>query len=274
VLEQLSGSDDGTESLGAAVTAEQLADRHRVRDRRTLAERAGQERDWTYGHIIVDEAQELSPMALRALIRRCPLQSFTLVGDIHQATSPAATSWETLLGEQTRRLRRAELTVNYRTPAEVMAVAEGVLRFIDPEGAAPSSLRSTGRPPRLIAVPSDAVLDAALDPAEAFLGAHAEGTVALLVPSARLGEFRAGLAARGLSARGPGPGAESRLWLTDPGGAKGLEFDRVVLVEPGEMVTPDGVGRSGLYVALSRATQDLTVVAAGPLPEGLDLDVA
>lgn len=274
VLDQIGSSDDGTEALGAAVTAEQLADRHRVRDRRTLAERAGQERDWTYGHIIVDEAQELSPMALRALIRRCPLQSFTLVGDIHQASSPSATRWEHVLGDQVRRLRRAELTVNYRTPAEVMAVAEGVLRTIDPNGQAPSSLRSTGREPQLVRVAPAALLDAAIAPALAFLREHEEGTVAVLAPSQRIPEFHAALVSAGASPRSPGSAAESRLWLIDPSGAKGLEFDRVVLVEPGEMVSTDGSGRSGLYVALSRATQDLTVVASATLPEGLVLAAA
>src|SRR5881397_1528412 len=112
------------------VSAEQLADGFSERaDHGTVAERAAADRSWTYGHVIVDEAQELSEMAWRTLMRRCPSRSMTIVGDVAQTGDLAGTSsWERVLEPYVAdRWRLARLTVNYRTPAEIMAVASGVL---------------------------------------------------------------------------------------------------------------------------------------------------
>src|SRR6201999_1504155 len=99
--------------------------------------------DWEFGHVIVDEAQELSPMAWRMLMRRCPLRSMTVVGDVAQASAPwGGRSWRSALDPVARgRWQIAELSVNYRTPSEVMAVAADVLDAVDPQATPPSSVR-------------------------------------------------------------------------------------------------------------------------------------
>ena len=124
-----------------------MAERTRHRDAPgTIAERAAADRTWQFGHVIVDEAQELSPMEWRMLMRRCQRRSMTLVGDLAQAgTDTGVRSWAELLDRYAPgRWRTAELTVNYRTPAEIMAVAGDVLTAIDPAAAPPVSARSTG----------------------------------------------------------------------------------------------------------------------------------
>ena len=107
------------------------------------------DREWTYGHVIVDEAQELSAMAWRMVMRRCPMRSMTLVGDLAQTSDPAgASSWARVLRPYARQgFRVEELTVNYRTPAEIMTVAEPVLAAIDPGLTAPTSVRDAGVSP-------------------------------------------------------------------------------------------------------------------------------
>ena len=117
------------------VSAANLADLHtEVADWTSTAERAAADREWTYGHVIVDEAQELSAMAWRMVMRRCPMRSMTLVGDLAQTSDPAgASSWARVLRPYARQgFQVEELTVNYRTPAEIMTIAEPVLAAIDP----------------------------------------------------------------------------------------------------------------------------------------------
>lgn len=114
--------------------AEDLADRFLERDTRELAERAAADRDWTYRHVVVDEAQELSEMDWRVLMRRCPSKSFTVVGDLAQRRSAAgATSWDTMMAPYVPgRWAYRSLTVNYRTPAEIMSVAAALLAEFAP----------------------------------------------------------------------------------------------------------------------------------------------
>ncbi|NUR90794.1 MAG: AAA family ATPase, partial [Nonomuraea sp.] len=136
--------------LSDIVDAERLAERQRGDGPYlTTAERAATDRTWAYGHVIVDEAQELSPMAWRVLMRRIPTRSMTIVGDIAQTGSAAgARSWNSVLDPYVAgRWRQHELTVNYRTPVELMAVAAGVLAAIDPELKAPMSVRESGGEP-------------------------------------------------------------------------------------------------------------------------------
>ena len=116
---------------------------------RAVAERAEGDPDWEYGHVIVDEAQELSPMAWRMLMRRCPTRSMTVVGDVAQTSAPwGVRSWGAALEPVAPdRWRVAELTVNYRTPSEVMAVAADVLAAVDPAAESPSSVRESGQLP-------------------------------------------------------------------------------------------------------------------------------
>jgi DNA helicase IV len=149
VLDIAIGSGDSSdEVLSAAdlLDAGELAARHEAPGHQTMAERAAADRTWTFGHVIVDEAQELSEMAWRLLARRCPAKSMTIVGDIAQTGGPAgATSWERVLEPLVGdRWRLARLTVNYRTPAEIMAATADLLAAIDPGHPPPQSVRETG----------------------------------------------------------------------------------------------------------------------------------
>ena len=131
------------------INADRLAGRHEELSYLTTAERAAADRTWAFGHIVVDEAQELSEMAWRMLMRRCPSRSMTIAGDIAQATSLSSTSsWERVLAPHLgTRWRLDRLTINYRTPAEIMAVAADVLGDMDDKLEIPTSVRETGTVP-------------------------------------------------------------------------------------------------------------------------------
>src|SRR5947208_9629769 len=138
-----------------SVDAEFLAERFRdTGPDLTVAERAAGDREWTFGHVIVDEAQELSPMTWRLLMRRCPSRSFTAVGDVAQTgAAEGASSWAEMLDPFVAgRWRVEELRVNYRTPLEIMDVAADVLAAVDPDLAPPTSVREGGAPPRAVRV--------------------------------------------------------------------------------------------------------------------------
>jgi hypothetical protein len=129
--------------------SQDLADRFVEHDTRELVERAAADRDWTYRHVVVDEAQELSEMDWRVLMRRCPARSFTVVGDLAQRRSAAgATSWDTMLEPYVPgRWVYRSLTVNYRTPAEIMTVAAALLAEFAPGVQPPESVRACGVQP-------------------------------------------------------------------------------------------------------------------------------
>ncbi|SNS44390.1 DNA helicase IV [Geodermatophilus saharensis] len=254
-------------SAGDLLSAEDLADRHRELDLRTTAERAAADRTWTFGHVVVDEAQELSPMAWRLLVRRCPTRSMTVVGDVAQTGSLAGTDrWEEVLAPHVGNAwRLEELTVNYRTPAEVMAVAAEVLAATGTGLRPPRSVRTGGAPP-VAEVTGEAGLAARAAAVGAGLAGH-EGTTALVVPPSRRDDVVAALSALRPDVQS-GPDADSSLGpvVLLPGETKGLEFDSVVVVDP-QGVLDEGVrGLNDLYVALTRATQRLTVLSPGPLP--------
>jgi DNA helicase IV len=242
VLEILDTDEDPDEELLRAVDvlgAEELAERHVERDHRSLAERAAADREWTYGHVVVDEAQELSEMDWRVVLRRCPSRSVTIVGDLAQRESPAgARSWAAMLDPFVAdRWAHRRLTINYRTPAEIMEVASGVLPDVEP----PVSVRRTGIEPWARKVLPDELagaVRAAVTEADA-------GTVAVIAPDGLL------------------PGLPT---LT-PRAAKGLEFDVVIVVEPGLIESP-----ADLYVALTRATQRLGILHTADLPAGLRVE--
>ncbi|MBB5872608.1 DNA helicase IV [Allocatelliglobosispora scoriae] len=248
--------DQESEVLSAhdLVDAGRLAARHELRNRISVAERAAADRTWMFGHVIVDEAQELSAMAWRMLMRRCPSRSMTLVGDVAQTGDAAGTtSWDAVLSPYVAdRWRLAHLTVNYRTPAEIMAVVGEVLAGIEPPVEAPSSVRESGVQPwhTPFADPSEiAVLAAASVPAE--------GSLAVISSAAFLPEVLDHVA---------GSDRVSVLGVAD---AKGLEFDVVLVVDPQGILDESPRGRSDLYVALTRATQQLGVLHPGPLPKML-----
>jgi DNA helicase IV len=240
------------------IDAERFAERHEEDDHRSAAERAAADRTWAFGHIIVDEAQELSPMAWRLLMRRSPTRSMTLVGDPAQTAEAAGVgSWAGILAPYVEdRWEHTRLGVNYRTPAEIMDVAAAVVRAEHPEFEPPSSVRSTGVRPWARATDD---LPGAVAKAVGEL-TPAEGRLAVIAPR----DLHRGLAARldGVTA-GAEPDLTRTVVLLDPRQAKGLEFDSVLVVEPGRY------GTSDLYVALTRATQRLGVLHTGELPKAL-----
>ena len=222
--ESTDNDDDQFEAeiLSAAdvIDAETLASRQRETDTRSTAQRARADQTWAYGHVIVDEAQELSPMEWRMVFRRCPSRWMTLVGDTAQTSSPAGVDdWSAALdpfvGE---RFRLHELTVNYRTPKEIADYAAEILARIDPQATVPQAIRASGVPVQF-------------------------------VPDLEALEHRA--AREGLTAV---------IDAENVGDMKGLEFDHVVVVEPGKIIEASPQGWQDLYVAVTRATQTLTVV--------------
>jgi DNA helicase IV len=252
------------------VDAATLADWNRDAGQQlTTAERAWADPSWAYGHVIVDEAQELSAMAWRMVMRRIPTRSLTVVGDVAQRGSAAgARSWAQMLDPYVRgRWREELLTVNYRTPAEIMAVAADVLTAVAPGERPPESVREEGVPPR--AVRGLALTAAVVEEELAEMGAETgrSGRLAVIAPGARIGEL-----ARALPAAVPGDRAEvldSPVALLTVGQSKGLEFDRVVLVDPAGILAQSPAGGHDLYVAITRATHRLTVVHDGDLSPSL-----
>jgi DNA helicase IV len=253
--------------------AELLAERHRTRSDLTAAERAADDRTWTFGHVIVDEAQELSPMAWRVLMRRCPSRSMTLVGDIAQTGAlGGARSWHEVLHPYVAdRWKLAELTVNYRTPAEIMTLAARILSEMDTDLAAPASVRSSGHSPFAREIPNGELATKLPEVVAAELRAVDVGTLAVLLPSRRFDELGSQVAAAVPGAVvGTRPeGLESPAVLLTVDQAKGLEFDSVLVVEPAEILAESARGLNDLYVALTRTTQRLGIVHAGELPEVL-----
>jgi hypothetical protein len=243
----------------------------------------------TYGHIVVDEVQDLSPMELRMVGRRSLSGSMTLVGDIAQATGPwAPASWEELMAHVPRRRewRMVGLSVSYRAPAEVMALARRVLAAALPGVSPPEPVRHTGQAPRILSLGPRSVLDGVDDndnapwlsligrtvaeevgAVAAELGRDDDGSVGVLVPSALLADVRSALAGEGIVGGEVGAGAlDTQVSLLALGDAKGLEFDSVVVVEPAEIVAQSPSGMRALYVALTRCTRRLAIVHREPLP--------
>jgi DNA helicase IV len=211
----------------------------------------------TFGHVIVDEAQDLSPMQLLAVSRRAVDGSLTILGDVAQATGPVVYHrWQEL---EPYLPADAELTIEelrhaYRVPGEIMELALPLLDVIAPDAERPLAYRKGGAAPRLVAVGEDELLAAALQAASEL-----DGLLAVIAP-------------RSLAGVGPQGEAfdETAIPVLTPRESKGLEFDHVVVVEPA-LIAEEG-GESGLrelYVALTRPTQTLTVVHSRPLPAAL-----
>jgi DNA helicase IV len=272
--------DDDPEVLMGAdvVDAASLALRHEDAESLTAVERAAADRTWAFGHVIVDEAQELSEMSWRMLMRRCPGRSMTIVGDVAQTGDLAGlSSWEQALGPYLGdRWRLAPLTINYRTPAEIMAVAADVLAAIDPALRLPRSVRESGTPPWRLEATPDGLAGQVAQAAAAMAAQTGDGRTAVIVPAARLGEIgeavRAALpgTAVGEDSELGGPvELESPVVVLSVRQVKGLEFDSVLIADPALILAESPRGHGDLYVALTRATQRLGVVHAGPLPDVL-----
>jgi DNA helicase IV len=230
----------------------------------TTAERAWADPSWAYGHVIVDEAQELSAMAWRMVMRRIPTKSMTIVGDIAQRGNAAgATSWEDMLAPYVGgRWQRELLTVNYRTPAEIMAVAGDVLAAVAPGEEPPESVREEGMVPRAVRIGSFAEVSAIVKDETGDMDDG--GRLAVIAPNARMAELAGALPQ---AVRGDSPDMlDAQVALLTVGEAKGLEFDRVVLADPAGIIAQSPVGGHDLYVAVTRATHRLVVAHTGDLP--------
>ncbi|MEU8161116.1 HelD family protein [Micromonospora parva] len=237
---QLAGGVRELSTLGERQRAARAAARERPEDYRD------------YAHVVVDEAQDVSPMQWRMVGRRGRLASWTVVGD------PAQTAWTGDPEELTRardqalgRRKRHEftLTTNYRNSSEIFAVAAAEIRRLYPDLPLPTAVRSTGVEPVELVVPA-AGLETATVEAAAGLLAEVEGTVGVITPVPRRDEVAGWLGALGAP----------RLQVVTSLEAKGMEYDAVVLVAPSEIRADPGAGVRTLYVALSRATQRLTTI--------------
>jgi DNA helicase IV len=227
----------------------------------------------TYGHVVVDEAQDLSAMELRAVARRCPSRSMTILGDLAQATAPAAVaSWPEAvvhLGSPAR-ARIEELEVGYRVPKPILDVASRLLASAAPGVRPSASVRMDGSPPAVVAATDG------LGPAVASAVRELTGwsSVGIVVPGRHLDAVEAALRVAGVpfgdARRG---GLREAVTVVLPAEAKGLEFDAVVVVEPADFLTDQAaderLGGRLLYIALTRAVQELVIVHDEALPAAL-----
>jgi DNA helicase IV len=224
------------------------------------------------GHVVLDEAQDLSPMMLRAVGRRCSTGSVTVLGDLAQATTAWGTrSWSEALGHLGQpEATVVELTLGFRVPADVIAYAARLLPLIAPQLAPPRSVRRSNGD---LEVRHVRVRERGAAVVEATRSALArEGSIGVIVPDRLLAEVRRALADGGVEATelGDEGDVEARVDLVPTSLAKGLEFDSVVLLEPAEVVAGEHdevTGLRRLYVCLTRAVTALTVVHSLPLPE-------
>jgi DNA helicase IV len=251
----------GVEGL---VSAEQLADGFAEQvDHGTTAERAAADRTWTYGHVVVDEAQELSPMQWRVLVRRNPMKSFTIVGDIAQVASAAgATSWDSALSPHFKEAwRLEELTVNYRTPAQITREAERLAEEAGLPITPTRAVREGDWPIRRVSAARSPLGEAVADAVQADRDIDASGTVAVIAPVSEVEAVAEAVANRfgELAARGAS-GLVRPIAVLTGYEAKGLEFDAVVLADPDALATETPRGAASLYVAMTRPTQRLTLV--------------
>ncbi|MBT2416055.1 AAA family ATPase [Streptomyces sp. ISL-12] len=223
------------------------------------------ERPEGYGHVVVDEAQDLSPMECRAIARRAAFGSLTVLGDLAQGTTPwAARSWRTVLGHLGRPdAAVAELTTGHRVPQAVVGLANRLLGRLDVDVPAPRSLRGDGELTMRPVASSGDVPDAVVAAVRAALAR--EGSVGVIAADADVDRVRAALAAAGIAAAGPeDPGA--RPAVVPARAVKGLEYDHVVTVEPAAIAAAEERGLNRLYVVLTRAVSRLDVVHGRPLP--------
>ncbi len=256
------------------MTAEELMDQNQEREtRQTAAERATSDRTWAFGHIVVDEAQELSPMQWRLLVRRCPLKSFTIVGDIAQTSSVAgANSWQSALGPLFGdRWQMEELTVNYRTPSQI---AEAAVRMANAAGlvvSAPKAVREGKWSPVIDRVAPEAMMDSLLAALPEELEVLDGGLLAVIAEGELLQQATTALRNAYGKRVGTGAGSYAQdIVVISPREAKGLEFDGVIILEPSALLNQEH-GRVGdLYVAMTRATQRLRLIAAGEVPAGIE----
>jgi len=225
----------------------------------------------TYGHVIVDEAQDLSPMQLRMIARRAPSGSITVLGDVAQATGLwPHTRWEEVLAHLSggREARVEELTIGYRVPKPILDLAARLLPLIAPDLKAPLAIRE-GAEPEFVQVPEGGMLRALLREMED--AQTRRGTLGVIVPEMLLDDLLVGTRGQRIEVDAADWGRGRKITVLTPKQAKGLEFDHVVVAEPAEIAGDGSDGYGRLYVSLTRATRTLQVLHARGLPTELDL---
>ena len=273
-LEQMGMADNGI--VSAKDLADQMED---ATNEQTLQERAAKDRTWTFGHIVIDEAQELTRMDWRMLLRRCPSRSFTIVGDVAQTSAlGGARRWEDMLDPVFGKdgWHKYELTIDYRNPQEVASLADS---FAQDEGLYVSTVHSVRQMPDSLSIQTVQDTDALLrrasstvaDLAERYLASDGTGRVAVIADTSMLTMLRGPLWSALASRLGKEeasrlqsqPDWDDQIDIIDPHAIKGLEYDAVVVVEPG-LVMENGASRSSaasdLYVAMTRPTQKLVIL--------------
>jgi DNA helicase IV len=216
---------------------------------------------------VVDEAQDLSPMQLRMLTRRSLNGSMTIVGDIAQSTGAwPHQSWDEVLEHlpDRRPTQRRELTVGYRIPAPLMELAAGILPLAAPELAAPVSVRGDGESPTVLrSATTGELLSHMTSAVRAEMDRGESGNIAVIVTESLVDSIENALLAAGISAgRAPRDNLDSTVTIVPVRLVKGLEVDVSIIVDPGRIVEENPQGYRSLYVAMTRATQRMTVVVA------------
>ena len=254
---------------GGIVTADMLMRQtQEARSLRPLAERARADRSWTYGHIVIDEAQDLSPMAWRCLLRRCPSRSMTVVGDLDQKRGHRRpNSWKQALGPAARAFSEEfVLSISYRTPRALTRIAQAVMAQHGTPVLYPmEAVRDVPDCYQVSHTHKDTLkecvsqvvstMEERLDHEEG----EGKGRICVIVPDAQAQLWHADES--GASA------LDQRVSYLTAAGSKGLEFDSVVVVEPGAILAQ---GSGDLFVALTRATHDLHAVTTTQLPRGME----
>ena len=228
----------------------------------------------TFGHIVVDEVQDLTPMQLRMVTRRSLSGSMTVVGDIAQATGPLAPNdWKDVLEHLPSRKtpRIVGLSVGYRIPAQIMELADKVMHAATPGLRAPRSVRDGDEVPVITAVDSDDALhEAVIARARVLLQQSGGGRTAIICPDDMVDQMSSALDAASVPhGRAQAAGLDENLSIVPASLAKGLELDDVIVVEPSAIVADDAQGLRLLYVTLTRSTRSLTVVHRMPLPDAM-----
>lgn len=254
---------------GGIVTADMLMRQtQEAPSLRPLAERARADRSWTYGHIVIDEAQDLSPMAWRCLLRRCPSRSMTVVGDLDQKRGHRRpNSWKQALGPAARAFNEEfVLSISYRTPRALTRIAQAVMAQHGTPVLYPmEAVRDVPDCYQVSHTHKDTLkecvsqivsaMEERLDREEG----EGKGRICVIVPDAQAQLWHADES--GASA------LDQRVSYLTAAGSKGLEFDSVVVVEPGAILDQ---GSGDLFVALTRATHDLHAVTTTQLPRGME----
>lgn len=259
--------------VDGVITAEQIAElNEETGERMTAARAAKSDRTWAYGHVVIDEAQELSAMQWRLLMRRCPMKSFTVVGDIAQASSAAAaSSWAQALkpfvGE---RFHLDELTVNYRTPAQISDVAVSVARAAGLEISAPRAIREGNWSPSARVVGAENLIPSVVATVSEEVAQGGGGLIGVIVADSRYREVASAISTAHRDNTGTSKSAlEHQILVLTPWEAKGLEFDVVIIVEPMDLIEAANGSVGDLYVSMTRPTQRLHLIAGTDLPAGL-----